>query len=110
MDFSRRVLLFALDDFGYGTRCTATPISGSPFCLSQGYFSKWLMIKKADIAEDIGGHDVTGIEHGGGIDCTDGQGHAFQNLRFLNRISSVLPPPKSKMMPSLTLRVLITPR
>ena len=85
MDFSCRVLLFALDDFGYGTRCTANADKRQSVLLKPGVLFQTAHDKKADIAEDIGGHDVTGIEHGGGIDCTDGQGHAFQNFTVLEQ-------------------------
>lgn len=38
MDFSRRVLLFALDDFGYGTRCTANADKRQSVLLKPGTF------------------------------------------------------------------------
>ena len=85
MDFSRRVLLFALDDFGYGTRCTANADKRQSVLLEPGVLFQTAHDKEADITENIGGHDVTGVEHGGGIDRADGQGHAFQNFTVLEQ-------------------------
>ena len=77
VDFGCRVLLFTLDDFGYGTCCTANADKRQSVLLKPGVLFQTAHDKEADITENIGGHDVTGIEHGGGIDRADGQGHAF---------------------------------
>ena len=77
VDFGCRIFLFTLDDFSYRTRSTADADERQSVLLEPGVLFQTAHDKKADIAEDIGGHDVTGIEHGGGIDRADGQGHAF---------------------------------
>ena len=85
VDFGCRIFLFALDYFGYRTCSTADADERQSVLLEPGVFFQTAHDKKADITEDIGGHDVTGIEHGGGVDRTDGQRHAFQNLTVLEQ-------------------------
>lgn len=80
MDFGCRIFLFTLDDFSYRTRGTADADERQSVLLEPGVLFQTANDKKAHVAKDIGWHDIACVEHGGGIDCADRQGYAFQNF------------------------------
>ncbi len=80
VDFGCRIFLFTLDDFSYRTRGTADADERQSVLLEPGVLFQTANDKKAHVAKDIGWHDIACVEHGGGIDCADRQGYAFQNF------------------------------